>query len=82
MATSSQAGGDLRLTGVTKQFGSFIAVDGIDLTIAQGEFFAMLGPVFLITSDWLLALCCTGRNSAKASGPCSWPWGKSICSSS
>ena len=29
---------------MTKQFGSFIAVDGIDLTIAQGEFFAMLGP--------------------------------------
>jgi spermidine/putrescine transport system ATP-binding protein len=44
MATSSEAGGDLRLTGVTKKFGTFIAVDGIDLTIAQGEFFAMLGP--------------------------------------
>jgi spermidine/putrescine transport system ATP-binding protein len=44
MATSSEAGGDLRLTGVTKKFGTFTAVDGIDLTIAQGEFFAMLGP--------------------------------------
>ena len=39
-----EAGGDLRLTGVTKKFATFTAVDGIDLTIAQGEFFAMLGP--------------------------------------
>jgi spermidine/putrescine transport system ATP-binding protein len=40
----SEAGSDLRLTGVTKQFAAFTAVDGIDLTIAQGEFFALLGP--------------------------------------
>ncbi len=38
------AGGDLRLTGVTKRFSAFTAVDGLDLTIAQGEFFALLGP--------------------------------------
>ncbi|GAA3596417.1 ABC transporter ATP-binding protein [Kineosporia mesophila] len=43
MATA-EAGGDLRLSGVTKRFSAFTAVDGIDLTIAQGEFFAMLGP--------------------------------------
>ena len=41
---TSEAGGDLRLTAVTKKFAAFTAVDGIDLTIAQGEFFAMLGP--------------------------------------
>ncbi|WP_037572389.1 ABC transporter ATP-binding protein [Phaeacidiphilus oryzae] len=35
--------GDLRLTGLTKKFGSFTAVDGVDLTIAQGSFFALLG---------------------------------------
>jgi spermidine/putrescine transport system ATP-binding protein len=40
----AESGADLRLTGVTKQFAAFTAVDGIDLTIAQGEFFAMLGP--------------------------------------
>jgi spermidine/putrescine transport system ATP-binding protein len=44
MTIASEAGGDLRLTGVTKTFGTFVAVDGIDLTIGQGEFFAMLGP--------------------------------------
>jgi spermidine/putrescine transport system ATP-binding protein len=44
MAASAEAGGDLRLSRVTKEFGSFIAVDGIDLSIGQGEFFALLGP--------------------------------------
>jgi spermidine/putrescine transport system ATP-binding protein len=32
------------LDHVRKQFGPFVAVDGADLTIARGEFFAMLGP--------------------------------------
>ena len=30
--------------GVTKRFGDFRALDGIDLRIRQGEFFALLGP--------------------------------------
>jgi putative spermidine/putrescine transport system ATP-binding protein len=34
----------VRLEGVSKHFGDVTAVDGIDLTIADGEFFAMLGP--------------------------------------
>ncbi len=36
--------GDLRLTGVTKSYDGFTAVDGLDLTIPQGSFFALLGP--------------------------------------
>jgi spermidine/putrescine transport system ATP-binding protein len=44
MPEAPDAGADLRLEGVTKRFGTFAAVDAIDLTIAQGEFFAMLGP--------------------------------------
>ncbi len=36
-------GGDLRLTGLTKRFGTFTAVDTLDLTIPQGSFFALLG---------------------------------------
>ncbi len=34
----------IELTGLTKRFGSFTAVDGIDLTIGGGEFFGLLGP--------------------------------------
>ncbi|MCP2325997.1 ABC-2 type transport system ATP-binding protein [Hamadaea flava] len=34
----------LKLTGVTKDFGSVRAVDGIDLSIAPGETVALLGP--------------------------------------
>ncbi len=36
--------GSVKLEGVTKKFGSFKAVDDIDLEIANGEFFTMLGP--------------------------------------
>ncbi|MDQ1385387.1 MAG: putative spermidine/putrescine transport system ATP-binding protein, partial [Actinomycetota bacterium] len=32
------------LRGVTKRFGALTAVDGVDLDIAEGEFFSMLGP--------------------------------------
>jgi len=34
----------VRLTGVTKTFGSVRAVDGLDLSIASGETVALLGP--------------------------------------
>ena len=35
---------DIRVTGLTKSYGDVVAVDAIDLEIAQGEFFTMLGP--------------------------------------
>jgi spermidine/putrescine transport system ATP-binding protein len=34
----------VRLQGVTKRFGDFTAVRGMDLDIPQGQFFTMLGP--------------------------------------
>ena len=34
----------IRLTGLRKVFGDNTAVDGVDLEIADGEFFSMLGP--------------------------------------
>ncbi|MGZ8565621.1 MAG: ABC transporter ATP-binding protein [Actinomycetota bacterium] len=34
----------VRFEGVTKRFGDFIAVDGVDLEVREGEFFSMLGP--------------------------------------
>jgi spermidine/putrescine transport system ATP-binding protein len=36
--------GDLQLTGLTKKFGDFVAVDDLDLTVPSGSFFALLGP--------------------------------------
>ena len=34
----------VRLRGLRKDFGQVCAVDGVDLDIAEGEFFSMLGP--------------------------------------
>jgi putative spermidine/putrescine transport system ATP-binding protein len=34
----------VRLTGIRKSYGRVVAADGIDLEIAEGEFFTMLGP--------------------------------------
>jgi spermidine/putrescine transport system ATP-binding protein len=43
-STGAGAGADLVLQSLTKQFGSFTAVDNLNLTIPQGSFFALLGP--------------------------------------
>ncbi len=34
----------LRTEGLTKQFGDFTAVDGVDLAVAEGEFRSVIGP--------------------------------------
>ncbi|GAA2279411.1 polyamine-transporting ATPase [Streptomyces ruber] len=36
-------GGDVRLTGISKTYGSLTAVHPLDLTVPQGSFFALLG---------------------------------------
>jgi spermidine/putrescine transport system ATP-binding protein len=38
------SGSDLVLESLTKRFGSFAAVDDLDLTVPAGAFFALLGP--------------------------------------
>jgi putative spermidine/putrescine transport system ATP-binding protein len=34
----------VELAGVSKRFGDVVAVNGVDLTVGDGEFFSMLGP--------------------------------------
>ncbi|WP_327164471.1 ABC transporter ATP-binding protein [Streptomyces zaomyceticus] len=41
--TDKNTGGDVRLTGISKAYGSFTAVHPLDLTVPQGSFFALLG---------------------------------------
>ncbi len=44
MAEKKKVQGDLVLEHVTKNFGDFVAVDDLSLTIPKGSFFALLGP--------------------------------------
>ena len=34
----------LRLQGLVKKFGNFVALDNVDLEIQEGEFFTIVGP--------------------------------------
>ncbi|WP_369218239.1 ABC transporter ATP-binding protein [Streptomyces flavofungini] len=43
MTTARETGGDVRLAGISKTYGSFTAVHPLDLTVPQGSFFALLG---------------------------------------
>lgn len=38
----------VRLASIRKSYGSVLAVDGVDLDVADGEFFTMLGPSGLL----------------------------------
>ncbi|WP_426595250.1 ABC transporter ATP-binding protein [Cellulomonas sp. McL0617] len=40
----TDTGAALQITGVTKAFGDFLAVDHLTLTVPSGSFFALLGP--------------------------------------
>ncbi|MEV6790443.1 ABC transporter ATP-binding protein [Streptomyces sp. NPDC051320] len=41
--TQTNEGGDVRLAGISKTYGSFTAVHPLDLTVPRGTFFALLG---------------------------------------
>ncbi|MGW4216073.1 ABC transporter ATP-binding protein [Streptomyces bacillaris] len=43
MTQQQTTGGDVRLAGISKTYGSFTAVHPLDLTVPQGSFFALLG---------------------------------------
>ncbi|HXW19716.1 MAG TPA: ABC transporter ATP-binding protein, partial [Roseiarcus sp.] len=44
MSEKSAAAGALRLLGVRRAFGAYVALAGLDLDIPPGEFIALLGP--------------------------------------
>ena len=44
VSSSASVEADVVLSGIRKTYGDVVAVDGIDLEIARGEFFTMLGP--------------------------------------
>ncbi|MBF4573307.1 ABC transporter ATP-binding protein [Herbiconiux sp. VKM Ac-1786] len=44
IASFAESGADLQLTGITKRFPGFTAIEDLDLTIPAGSFFALLGP--------------------------------------
>ncbi len=48
----------IQVKGLTRAFGSLIAVDGIDLDIKKGELFAMLGPNGAGKTTTIKMLCC------------------------
>ncbi len=43
VTTKNDNTGDVRLTGISKTYGTFTAVHPLDLTVPQGSFFALLG---------------------------------------
>ena len=44
--------------GLSMHFGSFVAVDGVDLSIARGELFSLLGPNGAGKTTTIKMLCC------------------------
>ena len=50
--------------GVEKRYGNFVALSGVSLTIAEGEFFALLGPTGAGKTTLISALAGLTRASA------------------
>ncbi len=49
---------------ITRKFGNFIAVDGVDLSIKEGELFSLLGPNGAGKTTTIKMLCCLLRPSS------------------
>jgi len=51
----------IEISGLTRDFGDFRAVDGVDLSIDQGELFSLLGPNGAGKTTTINMLCCLLR---------------------
>ncbi len=54
----------IQTSNISRKFGDFIAVDGIDLSINRGELFALLGPNGAGKTTTIKMLCCLLRPSS------------------
>jgi lipooligosaccharide transport system ATP-binding protein len=54
----------VRARGLTKRFGSFVAVDGIDFDIARGESYGLLGPNGAGKTSTMKMIACTSPISS------------------
>jgi len=52
----------LEVTGLSKRFGGFVALDGIDLAVAEGERVGLIGPNGSGKSTLVNCICGTLRN--------------------
>jgi len=48
----------IETSSLTRRFGDFVAVDGIDLTVGRGELFSLLGPNGAGKTTTIKMLCC------------------------
>ena len=69
----------LRAEGITKTFGATLALDALDLDIAEGEFFALLGGSGSGKSTLLRIIAGfeapdSGRTSSPAGRSSAWRW--------
>jgi len=54
----------IQIFGITRKFGNLVSVDGIDLSIKEGELFALLGPNGAGKTTTIKMLCCLLRPSS------------------
>ena len=67
-------GAAIEATGLTRTYGDFVAVDGIDLTVEQGELFSLLGPNGAGKTTTIKMLCCLLRPT----GGCAFVMGHDV----
>jgi len=61
MTSVPLSGPAIEAHGLSKTFGEFVAVDGVDLSVGQGELFALLGPNGAGKTTTIRMLCCLLR---------------------